>query len=328
MQLANELVTIRRRRPVSIQATSTPPHENTVLAVDLGKTSCRAQVVYGHTVMCSVHGPGAPSLADYGGEQSAYLSITNALSQLSDTVKTRITHCGIGAAGVESGRAAARLLRKRLHETLLQVPVAIINDALAAHIGAFAGGTGTTLITGTGAVAYGLGADGLLKQVDGWGPWLGDEGGGRWIGEQGLQHALRYADKRGAYTSLLDAVTTLTGNLGTLPQWVSETGEPARRLASFAPVVLDHARAGDIAAAGIVGKATDHLAAAAAASPHGSPVAVIGGLFEHPYFHDHLKIALMDRGLRVVDPLGGPLAGAAILAVNSQLPHERHVTRD
>lgn len=306
---------------------SDPPPGGAVLAVDLGKTSCRVEVVRGTDVIGAAHGPGSPGLADFDGEDAAYRAIETAIGRLEPALFAQVTHCGIGAAGVESGNAAALALLARLTETL-GIQVAIVNDAIAAHVGAFSGGSGTILITGTGAIAYGLGSDGMLKQVDGWGPWLGDEGSGRWIGQEGLQQALRHADKRGAFTSLLDAAIALTGSVKTLPQWVSETGAPARRLASFAPAVLDHAQAGDTAAAGIVGRATSSLAAtAAAASQRDSSVAVVGGLFEHPYFREHLVIALADRGLSVVKPLGGPIAGAALVALDSHLPHERHVRR-
>ena len=299
-----------------------------ILSVDLGKTTCRLRVTQGDTVLDEARGVGAPGLADYAGEESSYSAIMITLDRLKDSSRAAITHCGVGAPGTEADRSAAKGLLKRLNRAL-RIPIAIINDALAAHVGAFSGGQGVILIAGTGAIAVGLGADGLVKHVDGWGPWLGDDGGGRWIGQQGLQHALRSYDNRGSYTSLRDAAIAMAGDLDTLPRWVSETGEPARRLASFAPTVLDHAMAGDTDAAGIVGKATAYLAAAASAVsvPYGLPVAVTGGLFEHRYFRNHLLISLEDRGLATIEPAGDALSGVATIAVETNLPHERRVTR-
>ena len=82
---------------------------------------------------------------------------------------------------------------------------------MIAHAGALDGEPGVVLIAGTGVVALAIGADGALRTADGWGPWLGDEGGGAWIGAAGLRTALRAHDGRGRSTTLLDAARARFG---------------------------------------------------------------------------------------------------------------------
>ncbi len=142
---------------------------------------------------------------------------------------------------------------------------------MTAHAGALNGQPGTVLIVGTGVVALAIDADGALRTADGWGPWLGDEGGGAWIGAAGLRAALRAHDGRGPSTTLLD---TARARFGAPQTWPAQFNDAAA-LASFAPDVL--AAQDDAVALAIVDAAADALAATARAVGNG-PVAIVGGL--------------------------------------------------
>lgn len=302
---------------------STP---DAVLAVDLGKTSCRVRLTSGAEVLAEQVGTGAPGLAEANGEDLAFSAITEVVSRLGD-LRQRIRAIGIGAAGVESNPDASQSLAKRIRESL-GAPTALINDALVAHVGAFGGGPGTVLITGTGAIAFSADPSGKLRQVDGWGPLLGDDGGGRWIGQEGIKAALRDADGRAESTSLTPAAADLAGDLRALPHWVSATGHDARRLATFAPTVLAHAQDGDAIAVGIVQHAAAQLTKTVEAA--GGPVqkvCIVGGLYDHPYFRLVLDTALATRGINADEPLGSPLDGAAMIATTSTFPHETRIFR-
>jgi N-acetylglucosamine kinase-like BadF-type ATPase len=298
-----------------------------VLGVDLGKTSCRIRVSAAEDVLAEVTGPGAPGLADDAGDELAFEAIVTLTDTIDPDVLARIGAVGIGAAGVEAHPDAARSLAKRVSERF-HAPTAIINDALLAHLGAFGGGPGTILIAGTGAIAFSLDASGLPRQVDGWGPLLGDDGGGRWIGQEGIKAALRELDGRSGPTSLTQAAEQLAGELRALPAWVSRTGEEARQLASFAPVVIQHAEDGDAVAQSIVEAAAEHLAnTAKAASTPAQPVCIVGGLFDNSYFHRTLLAVLTRHGISNVNPIGNPLDGAARIATVSTFPHETRTIR-
>ena len=110
-----------------------------------------------------------------------------------------------------------------------------------------------------------------VRQVDGNGPWLGDDGSGRWIGQQGLRAVLRAHDGRGPATFHTGEAARLAGSVEALPGWVSAAGTPARTLAAFAPVVLNFASAGDAVAMAVVEEACQLLVASCAAAGSGGP---------------------------------------------------------
>jgi N-acetylmuramic acid 6-phosphate etherase len=166
-----------------------------ILAVDLGKTSCRA-AAGGRRA----EGVGAPGLAAPDGVRAAQAEILAVASDLGpfDEVIVR-------AAGARRAPYAVRALADALLTSLRVDRVAVTSDAVIAHAGALNGQPGVVLVVGTGVNALAIDADGALRSADGWGPWLGDEGGGAWIGAAGLRAALRAHDGRGPSTALLDA---------------------------------------------------------------------------------------------------------------------------
>jgi N-acetylmuramic acid 6-phosphate etherase len=275
-----------------------------ILAVDLGKTSCRA-AAGGRRA----EGAGAPGLAAPGGVRAAQGSILALASELASELgmPAGFAEVIVGAAGALAAPDAARALGDALLDSLRAERVAVTSDAVIAHAGALDGKPGVVLIAGTGVVALAIDADGALRTADGWGPWLGDEGGGAWIGAAGLRAALRAHDGRGPSTALLDAARARFGAPETWPARL--TGAAA--LASFAPDVL--AARGDAAARAIVGAAAEALAAAASAVGDG-PVAMMGGLTGFEALRAHVDLAPA-----VGDALDGALRLGKI--------HEPHVIR-
>ncbi|MHA7653651.1 BadF/BadG/BcrA/BcrD ATPase family protein [Mycobacterium sp. ML4] len=169
------------------------PSAAVTLAVDLGKTRCRA-AARGRTAA----GPGAPGLTAPGGvpaAASAILAVARDFGPVEEVV--------VGAAGALAAPQAARALGDALLAALPAHRVTVTSDAVIAHAGALNGEPGIVLIAGTGVVALTIEADGSLRTADGWGPWLGDEGGGAWIGAAGLRAAVRAVDGRGPATTLL-----------------------------------------------------------------------------------------------------------------------------
>ena len=295
------------------------------LAVDLGKTSCRIRLFDAGGTIAEESGPGAPGLADFDGAAKSAHAIRTVLNRFSPENRADIEGVGIGAAGVEAARAAAEDLAARVR-AFTGAPVALINDALAAHAGAFDGGAGVILIIGTGAIAYAVAEDGKTRQIDGWGPWLGDEGSGRWIGQEGLLAALRHFDGRGAPTALTLRAADLAGDLAAMPAWVGAESNPARRLGRFAPDVLDAAADGDPVARDIVSRACTALAATARAA--GSPeLAVWGGVAGHPYFAAELTATFAAAGITIIPSRGDALDGAALIITRTDLGYEERIIR-
>src|ERR1700722_9806382 len=236
-----------------------------ILAVDLGKTCCRA-AARGRRV----EGRGAPGLATPGGVRAAQTVILALAGNLARELGPP-DEVIVGAAGAFSAPDAARALGDALLVSLRAESVAVTSDAVIAHAGALDGKPGVVLVVGTGVVALAISADGALRTADGWGPWLGDEGGGAWIGAAGLRAALRAPDGRAPSTTLLDAARARFGAPQTWPAQLTN----AAALASFAPDVVTAER--DAAALAIVSAAAEALAATARAAGDG-PVAMVGGL--------------------------------------------------
>ena len=278
-----------------------PVRENmglVILSIDVGKTSCRA-AMGGRRV----EGAGAPGLAAPGGVRAAEEAILALASQLTSqfgSAKDLI----VGAAGALTAPEAARALGEALLTSLRTERVAVTSDAVTAHAGALDGKPGVVLIAGTGVVALAIGA---LRTADGWGPWLGDEGGGAWIGTAGLRAALRALDGRGPSTALIDAAGTRFGPPKTWPAQLTD----AAALASFAPDVL--AAEDDAVALAIVSAAAESLAATARAAGDG-PVALVGGL---------AGVKALRERIDLVEPVGDALDGTLRLGAI----HEPHVIR-
>jgi N-acetylmuramic acid 6-phosphate etherase len=272
-----------------------------ILSVDVGKTSCRA-AMGGQRV----EGVGAPGLAVPGGVRAAEAAILALASQLTSqfgSVKELI----VGAAGALTAPRAARALGEALLTSLRAERVAVTSDGVTAHAGALDGKPGVVLIAGTGVVALAIGSDGALRTADGWGPWLGDEGGGTWIGTAGLRAALRALDGRGPSTALIDAASIRFGPPRTWPAQLTD----AAALASFAPDVL--AAEDDAVALAIVSAAAESLAATARAAGDGA-VALVGGLAGFKALHERIDL---------VAPVGDALDGTLRLGAI----HEPHVIR-
>ncbi len=111
---------------------------------------------------------------------------------------------GFGLAGVRREHDATRM-RDALGVVCI-VPFALETDVVAAHAGAFAGATGIVVSGGTGAITFGADEFGARVYADGWGPVLGDEGGGYWLGVEALRATCRALDGRAHPTPLANSV--------------------------------------------------------------------------------------------------------------------------
>ncbi len=278
-----------------------------ILPIDLGKTSCRAAAGDRRA-----EGAGAPGLAEPDGFRAAHgaiLAVAGRLGPFDEGIDEVI----VGAAGALAAPEAARALGEALLASLHANRVAVTSDAVLAHAGALGGEPGVVLIAGTGVVAVSIAADGSLRTTDGWGPWLGDEGGGAWIGAAGLRAAVRALDGRGPPTGLVDAASA---RFGPPKAWPAQLNGAAA-VASFAPDVL--AAGHDLVAQAIVRAAAESLAATARAAGDG-PVAMVGGLAGVSALRERINLA---TPIDLVPPVGDALDGALRLGPI----HEPHVIR-
>jgi glucosamine kinase len=195
----------------------------------------------------------------------------------------RVLCVGVAGVGREPERQAlweALVAHELAEDVIVQTDLAVAVDD------AFGDGPGVLLIAGTGSSAFGRGPTGVSARCGGWGPVIGDEGGGAWIGRRALSVVSAAADGREPETALTGAVLTAAEVSATpdLIRWAS-TATPAT-LATLAPVVMTVADAGDLRANSIVSMAVEELALHVRALARqlftderaSVPVALMGGL--------------------------------------------------
>jgi glucosamine kinase len=294
-----------------------------VLAVDIGKTTCRVRA--GEAVLT---GPGSVGLADPGGTEAALRAVLEVLGPERTHMLAGAPAC-VAAAGHLPGpwteSTAARFV-----DALGLASCAVTSDAIASHTGAFGGAPGVVLAAGTGSIAIGLSHLGDLHVVDGVGQWLGDDGSGAWIGLEGLRAAVRAHDGRGPATLLRAAAEETYGELDSLALTLEASGNVPRAAARFAPSVSGLADRDELASSIIVraAKALAVTAITAAQRSGHHEVALVGGLQElGSVLVAPWRRHLAEAEISVVRARGSALDGAALLAVNRDLPHEQAVTR-
>ena len=302
-----------------------------VLVADVGKSRCRVELRSGSELLGAADQHGFAGVHVDNGPTLAFELLLETLSMLPPGLPVgAVTGVGAAVAGVEASAEKSQELATMLSRRF-SVPAAVLSDATAAQLGALQGAPGTTLIVGTGAVAFRFDEAGVLHRADGWGPYLGDRGSGRWIGQQGLQAVLEAHDG-GPATSLSAAAAALVESPAMLPGWLAAHENPYRAMARFAPLVLHAAEAGDAVAHDIIGEAcrilTRTVKLANGEAVGSSRVALLGGVVGSDFFASLLRKSLASAGIEVVAPLGDGLDGAALAATRRGLIQERYIHRD
>jgi N-acetylglucosamine kinase-like BadF-type ATPase len=216
--------------------------------------------------------------------------------------------------------AASEAQRQVVAELFPGVPQRVLNDVDAAQVGAFAGGPGILVLSGTGSMAWARDAAGRSWRTGGWGDVIGDEGSSYWIGRRVLSRVSQSLDGRAAETALTAAVFAHLGlGLGdpmdALQGWVPQQRNLRAEIASLAAVAGGLADAGDPGALGIVEEAAAELAA-----HHRAIAAIAGGPTPWSYAGGSfgcraLRAALSARiGTPPVAPALPPVGGALVVA--------------
>lgn len=258
------------------------------------------------------------------GRTAAAQTIQNAVADAlknSGVSSKEISAVGIGIAGALTGELRD-WMRSVIHAVTPDAYVSASSDAETALVGAHAERRGVLVISGTGSVAYGINSAGHSTLVGGWGYLAGDEGSGYWIGMAALKAATLADDGRGPRTALTDAVLQMDylRDREHIVQWLYQDGHSRTRdIAKLVPVVLEHAKAGDLIAQKIVETAARDLALHVRAviqnlGMEKLPVAFAGGVLSEP----NPVSSLLCELLGLVDfPVTRypPVVGAALLAM-------------
>jgi N-acetylglucosamine kinase-like BadF-type ATPase len=216
--------------------------------------------------------------------------------------------------------AASEAQRAVVAELFPRVPQRVLNDVDAAQVGAFAGGAGILVLSGTGSMAWARDDAGRLWRTGGWGDVIGDEGSSYWIGRRVLSRISQALDGRAGETPLTAAVfahlgLAMTDPMDALQGWVPLQRNLRAEIASLAAVAGRLADAGDPVSLGIVGEAAAELArhhrAIAARANLPAAWSYAGGSFGCRALRDALAAAI---GVAPLAPALPPVGGALLVA--------------
>jgi len=198
------------------------------------------------------------------------------------------------------------------------------SDARVALEGAFDGGPGVVIISGTGSIVMGKTLSGDVHTVGGWGRILGDEGSGYSIGRDGVRAVTLEYDGRGDSTKLKELLAT---NL----QWTTRESiikavyREQFDLAKVAPFVMEAAMNHDAICQKILQNAAsqfiEQIRVIVMKMGLFQKIGLVmcGGLFEHStVFSNVLKLKIM-KGLPQVEvrqASQSPAHGAVRMAIS------------
>ena len=224
--------------------------------VDGGGTGCRARIqdADGRLLGTGIAGPAA-----------LRLGIDRSLAEVEKACRAALDEAGLGANALSATHAAVGLAgvgRKGALEELMQRPhpfrsVAYVHDATIACIGAHGARDGGIVIVGTGSVGFAV-VGGREVRVGGYGFPISDEGSGADVGLHAIRLALRAYDDRGVDSTLTrDVMTRFHNDPFEAVAWMDPA--TATDYATFAPLVMRHADAGDPVARRIVRDAAEQI---------------------------------------------------------------------
>lgn len=263
---AKEMIPSEQRSPNTLPARRLRV-QHAVVGVDGGGTKTHAVITDENNRMIG-EGFAGPSNPLRIGITNAAAAVREAIDRACEDAQIRrsdLLAAQIGLAG------ARRLeLRARMREALSSLEIAeidVVGDADIALYGATDGQPGVVVISGTGSICCGINVSGKEVCAGGWGPLVGDEGGGSWIARLALRAIAKASDGRGPKTSLTkDACSyfhvSTPEDLSTAIYAPSITSE---RLAGFGRYVIEAAIAKDQVAREIITDAGRELGIAAAA---------------------------------------------------------------
>ena len=267
-----------------------------------------------------------PSNYHVVGEAKTQAVLENVIRELckkSGIPSASAIHFCFGMAGL--GRAEDRKVVGRICDELgiSKNRRILTHDAHIALVGGTEKQQGVIVISGTGAIVYGINANGDEARASGWGYLLGDEGSGYDIAIKGLRAVARAADGRGNPTELTDRILDRLerNEPSELIRWTHAASRD--EIAQLAEVVFDTAQTTDAVATEIVDEAVDELVCAAESVikqlEFVEPFDIVlsgGNLIHQPMFSDKIRHRLVRIRPKasVLLPKHEPAYGAVLLA--------------
>lgn len=247
-----------------------------IVAVDGGGSRCRLAAFSEAgdlLARVNIESHASPSISPTGAWRSIDQGVRLLITQLKKESSWQPDFLMMGLAG--------SLQQNRRQELLELVPASIprdlVTDGHAQLLGASGGGAGICLAIGTGSVVHWLDKNGQSGMAGGWGYPIGDEGSGAWLGMRLVQRYVWHFDGQKNESTLMQAVAGRVGtSVSDIQQWTTQSESSV--LAQLAPLVFEHASAGDQLARSIVDEAVNHCMNLLDFAPPDLPVYVVGGV--------------------------------------------------
>lgn len=245
------------------------------LGLDGGGTGCRAVLA---DASGRVAGRGASGPANIMSDrEGALAAIMAAAGQAMGAVPpAQVTAC-LGLAGANISGA-----RDWLGPMLPFARVRVVHDAVTAVAGALGPRDGIVAAMGTGSVFSRRLGD-AVESIGGWGPVLGDEGGGAWLARRFLARCLQAGDGLAEATPLMAATLAKLGGADGAVAFARTASA-----ADFAALVPGLLAVPDAGFAAVLAEGADYVARAIDRLQEGRalPVVFTGGL--GPLYADRL----------------------------------------
>ena len=260
-----------------------------VVGVDGGGSKTRAVILDAeqHVLGEGGAGPSNPLRVGIANAAAAVREAVDKACSAAAIKRDEISAVGVGLAGVRRKDIRTRM-REALIATLGIKQIDLVTDGDIALYGATDGQPGIVVIAGTGSICCGVNVKGKRVCAGGWGPVVGDEGGGSWIARRALQAVAHAADERGPKTSLTAAACAYfqVGSPEDLSTAIYAPTITNERIAGFGKQVIEVARSGDSVARGIMIEAGRELGRSTIAVIHKLhmederfQVSYVGGVF-------------------------------------------------
>jgi N-acetylglucosamine kinase len=260
-------------------------------------------------------------------------AVVTVLSQAS-AEPGEVAAIGLGMSGV--GRPEdARRVRQWVAEMLPRAYAYVDHDAAAALASGTGGDLyGVVVISGTGMIVFGVDGQGRRRRAGGWGPILGDPGGGFSIGAAILQSITAATDGCGPATALTARVLAhlKLREVNDLIAWTYNQSGWAH-VAALAHLAEECAAERDEVAYHILAWAADNLALRAETVIRGLglererfPLVLAGGNLTHGDLLRHLLTLRLEEvapQAEVVTPPLDAAVGAALLALKQAWKEKR-----
>jgi glucosamine kinase len=306
-----------------------------IAGFDAGQThtTCRLAVLEtsgAWRVLSEGQGGGVSHLAAAGGDSrfatALQGSLQAALAAAHLEANTPLAAAGIGASGIEAGSAVQQQGTALAAQGLGLSPelAVVVGDERTALAGAFSGGAGILVISGTGCIAAGSDGHGQIQRCGGWGWLLDGAGSAMDIGRDGLALSVQMADGRVADTPLRTALWQALGadSAQAVKAAVVAPDFGAAGFARLAPVLDQLAQSGDRQAQAVIARSAEALAVMAESVARqlrlsAPAVCGVGGALQHlQQLQQAFRATLQQRlpQATLQDPDGDACSGALSLA--------------